>query len=260
MELWQGIQEGALALLEGVTNAALAITKAFKSPQMVRVTRFIANIAPSLKPFVARIPAPGPVLEVLKTLVVDIIPAVARLLLDSIPRTETPEALGRKIERAAEMDMEPEDFDSTEEYLNHVREAIPDEPPEFFEAMDERDRLKYASVASGLYARSLEEKYGVMLEPAFWNAVAQSGVKDVFSMDALIGALKANGVEDGTLLDDFFAGRLENDPYEYECVDKSLQDALLQKMGDVGADVLRGQIDACVERYRRGLSGEGPNP
>ena len=79
-------------------------------------------------------------------------------------------------------------------------------------------------------------------------------------MDALIQSLKENGVEDGTLLDDFFAGRLENDPYEYNCVDKSLQDALLQKMGDVGADVLRGQIDACVERYHRNLSGEGQNP
>ncbi|MBQ9521445.1 MAG: hypothetical protein IJR72_02615 [Oscillospiraceae bacterium] len=253
MILFDGIQETGLALLEGITTAAANITQAFSSPEMVRVTRFIANIAPVLRPLVARIPAPEAVREILQALVVDIIPTVARLLLRDVPGSETAEQLGRKIERAAELDMEPEDFDSTEEYLKHIRENIPDEAPGFFEAMDEKERLKYASVGSGVYVRGLEEKYGVTLNPEFWNAVRQSGMRKFFSVETLIRSLREHGVTDGTLLNDFFSSGLRDDPYERECVEGALRDAMLQ----VGADVFRDQIDACIETYRREMSGQG---
>ncbi len=259
MGLFDEIVSGALSIVEGIASAAIEITSAFSSPQMARVTRFIADIGPALKPFIQQLPLPGPAIAIVAAIVVDIIPAVARALLGDVPKTETAETLGRKVERAADLDMEPEDFNSTEEFLNHVRENIPDETPEFFEVLDEKERLKYASVGSGLYVKTLEEKYGLALDPAFWNAVSQSGMRNMFSMEALIESLKANGVTDGSLLDDFFAGRLQNDPYEYGCVEKSLQEALFQKLGDVGADVLRGQINACMENYRRNLSGQGAN-
>lgn len=256
MSFFEGIQETGLELMEGITDAAANITRMFSSPEMVRVTRFIANIAPALRPalraLVARIPAPKAVKEILSALVVDIIPTVARLLLKDTPRTETSPVLGRKIERAAEMNIEPEDFNSTEEYLNYVRENIPDEAPGFFEAMDEKERLKYASVGAGVYVRGLEEKYGVTLDPAFWNAVRQSGMREFFSVETLIRSLREHGVTDGTLLDDFFSGGLRDDPYEYECVEDALRDAMLH----VGADMLREQIDACVDTYRRQMSGQ----
>ncbi|MBQ6206321.1 MAG: hypothetical protein IJK52_04485 [Oscillospiraceae bacterium] len=257
MSLFEGVQELGLSVIEGITSAAAKITSAFSSPQMIRVTRFIVNIGPALRPLVAHLQAPGPALAVLKTLVADVIPAVARLLLESVPKAESAEELGRKVERAAESDIEPEDFNSTEEYMRHIRENIPDEAPDFFEALDEKERLKYAAVGSGVYARSLEEKYGVTLDPAFWNAVNQSEMRSVFSMDLLIQSLRERGVTNGALLDDFFAGRLKDDPYEYECVQNSLKDAVIRQLGDIGADVLRKYIDACIETYRRNMSERG---
>lgn len=146
------------------------------------------------------------VLGKILTLVIDAIIAVADALTEK-PKEETPEEIGLKAEMA---DKKPEDFDSTNDYIEYLRNDIKVDE-ERLKEMDEKERATYAAIGAGLYVKQVEEKYNVELPPEFWHSTADLRNEGKISEEMpndLIEFMKEHGIESGATFSDYLSGKL----------------------------------------------------
>lgn len=72
-------------------------------------------------------------------------------------KEETTEEIGMKAEEAAKEGVKPENFDSYEEYINHLRENVEIDKSKL-ENLSKEDKMKYTAVGSSILVKGIEEK------------------------------------------------------------------------------------------------------
>lgn len=178
--------------------------------------------------------------------VVDVISAVAEAMAEK-PENETAEEVGYKAKVAYEdKGVKPENFDSTNEYIEYLRNNIKVDEEQLHELNDE-ERAVYAAVGAGLYVKQVEEKYGMELPAEFWHRTAsleQEG-KITKEMPAdLIQFMKEHGVEDGKVFSDFVDEKLDVGSEEQEKMYDVLKDVYQKETPDATDDELISRINS----------------
>ncbi|MGF1723982.1 hypothetical protein [Photobacterium nomapromontoriensis] len=127
----------------------------------------------------------------LATKVSDTIKAVG-VLLNIIRGDEQMEELG---EKALVSDKKPEDFDSFNDYINHLRHDVQIDE-EKLSQLDEKDRLVRSAIGASIILKGINEILGVTVTPEFMAAVASQEL-DAAAIINTIKAYKENGLETG---------------------------------------------------------------
>lgn len=138
--------------------------------------------------------------------VAKIVSAVAEILIEK-PKEEEPEELGMKAEVAHEQErITPEDFSSVDEYIQYIRENI-ELDKERLENINEEERAKYSVIGTGLYVKSMEENYGVILDPEFYRAAYRLNM-NAETAARLIKAMGDNGIKHARCFEDYLLDNL----------------------------------------------------
>lgn len=106
-------------------------------------------------------------------------------------KEETPEELGMKAEEA---EKKPEDFESTEAYVEYLRKEVEVDKEKLNNLKDE-DKIKYAAIGSSLYIKAIEEKYDMKMPAEFWTTVADLKM-DGNQVKEYINSFKKHNIED----------------------------------------------------------------
>lgn len=156
------------------------------------------GIAALAKSFIA--PVIGlPIVEILVAVetIGKIISVVAGLL-GLTSEEETPEELGMKAEEA---EKKPEDFDSTQEYIEYLRNEVKVDKQKL-ETLSQEEKVVYGAIGSAIYVKGMEEKYGMEMSGDFWATVAQMNMKGE-EVKAYIESFKAAGIKDMKDMSDY---------------------------------------------------------
>lgn len=112
----------------------------------------------------------------------DAIKAVA-ISLGILKPEENLEELG---EKAMTSDKKPEDFDSINEYIDHLRDNVTIDK-EKFDKLDEKELLARSSIGASITLKGINEKLDCAITPAFMAEVA----KQALAADQIIETIKA---------------------------------------------------------------------
>lgn len=96
---------------------------------------------------------------------------------------DTMEELG---ERAMLSDKKPEDFDSINDYIDHLRNNVVFDK-EKFDSLDEKDLLARSSIGASITLKGINEKLDATVTPSFMAKVASQDLET----DEIIGTIKA---------------------------------------------------------------------
>ncbi|NYR12376.1 hypothetical protein HC000_07690 [Pseudoalteromonas sp. MIP2626] len=96
---------------------------------------------------------------------------------------DTMEELG---ERAMLSDKKPEDFDSINDYIDHLRNNVVFDK-EKFDSLDEKDLLARSSIGASITLKGINEKLDATVTPSFMAKVASQELET----DEIIGTIKA---------------------------------------------------------------------
>lgn len=134
---------------------------------------------------------------------------------------ETPEELGMKAEQA---EKKPEDFDSTEAYIEYLRNEVSVDK-EKLENLSEEEKVKYGAIGGAIYIKGIEEKYGIEAPAEFWTTVANFDMKGE-EVKQYIDSCKANGITNMKDVSDYIKGVAPESGTKPEVVSNSIMDAL----------------------------------
>lgn len=209
-----GIFTGIASAISTAISAAVTVAKTV----VPIAAKFISELPKTLGPVLEKW---GPILDVLVTIICN----VAEVLVGK-PTEEMPEELGMKAERCTETEgLTEEDFNSTKEYVQYLRDRYP-VSPEDVESLSVEERQKYALVGSALYSLEMGEKYAMELGPRFWYAVHSTGLEAPATVDKLLIAMEAKGLQDGDVLDGFLRNALLAGSPEREATYDALEECL----------------------------------
>ena len=133
---------------------------------------------------------------------------------------DTMEELG---ERAMLSDKKPEDFDSINDYIDHLRNNVPFDK-EAFDSLDEKDLLARSSIGASITLKGINEKLDATVTPEFMATV----VAQELETDEVIGTIKA-----------------------YEERDLKLDDYELYLNDELSLDETTKHSNALVEAYQK---------
>lgn len=154
-------------------------------------------------PVISKIPSLGPVISTVINVATVVIPLVVQLL-DMKPKEETAEELGLKAEIAKDdFHVVPEDFSTTAEYIEHLREEIHVDK-DYIENMNKEQKTSYAMIGDSLYLSAAFEKFGVHLPIEFWQGVTKAKIAAEKIVE-MIPMMKDYGITNGAVLTQYFA-------------------------------------------------------
>lgn len=194
MGLWGAICSVGSAIGSAISSVGSAICSGISSIcSGIGGTLFsgiggIASIASGLLAPIAGLSLPGIVLAI--TAVCKVISAVVEAL-GMKDKEETIEEMGMKAEIA---DKKPEDFDSTQAYIEYLRKEIKIDK-EKVEKLSDEDKVKYGTIGSALYIKGMEEKYDMKMSPEFWTTISKMDMKGE-EVKAYIDTFKAHDIKD----------------------------------------------------------------
>lgn len=138
-------------------------------------------------------------------------------------KEETPEEMGMKAEQA---EKKPEDFKSTEAYIEYLRKEV-EIDKEKLNDLDAIDKIKYAAIGSAIYIKGIEEKYDMKMSAEFWTTVADLKM-DGQQVKEYIDSFKKHNIEDMSDM----AGYIKNDLQDGK--DKSkVSDAMIDALKEI---------------------------
>jgi hypothetical protein len=114
--------------------------------------------------------------------VIAVVQMVAQLL-GVTKEDETPEELGDKAMRA---DQKLEDFDTTEKYMNYLREDV-DFDREEFDKLSDEEKLARSAIGTAISMKGISEKKDVDISLDTWATMAKLYDKDLLNKDNLDG-------------------------------------------------------------------------
>ena len=236
-----------LKKVQEITARAAEVAQKIVGPTMSRIGGFIVKVAPHVAELLDMVPLPAPAVKVLKFVVGVAIPEAIKAF-GMAPSEETPEEMGMKVEIATEDKIDPDDFSSRVDYMNYVREKYVVSPQEI-ENLTEDERLKYSVLGSGVYISSLEDRYGVTLNPDFWSTVQMAKIPNGAVTALIEKTMKDNSILNGSALYEFFSGKLSDRPEKVAQV----KAALTSSLKAAGSAALKVTLDTLIDNYKKSV-------
>ena len=182
-----------MGLFSGIVSAVSAVTS------------FISTALPAVGPAIARfattLVTKLPELQLLTKILVGVIQGVAEAF-GLIKENDTAEELGAK---AVECDKKPEDFKSTEDYINYLRNEVQVDSDKL-KNMSDVEKFACSSIGVAILSKGIEEKVGMFIPSDFWVEVGKQNIK-ADEVKAYIDAFKDNGFTELNM-SDYLKGNL----------------------------------------------------
>jgi hypothetical protein len=140
-------------------------------------------------------------------------------------------------EKAMLSDKKPEDFDSINEYIDHLRHNVTLDK-EKFEKLDDKELLARSAIGASITLKGINEKLGTAITPVFMAEVA----KQELAADQIVSTIKAYK-EKGLKTDDY--GLYLNDELSIDESDKH-SDALVSAYQKLDPELTTEQIEDKV--------------
>ena len=144
----------------------------------------------------------GPKIEII-ALIIEAVGAILGVLKPE----EKVEDLG---DRAVRSDKTPEDFDTTQEYMDYLREEVPFDKDEF-DKLSKEEKLARSAIGSSIAMKAINDKKGFEVTPQTWLTLAKlhqsGGLKDAKAeeFDTILNNFKDNQKD----LENYVKGELE---------------------------------------------------
>jgi hypothetical protein len=151
------------------------------------------------------------------------------------PDKETAEELGAK---AKDADLKRDDFESTEAYIDYLRNEVAFDR-EKFEKMSAEEQLACLAVGTSLYATNIEEKFGIGLSPDFLLKAGKLEMK-ALEVKAYMDAFKENGLADMKYMSDFLTGKLD------EKTDNKVESAIISGLKAINPQISEKDIQTKI--------------
>lgn len=141
---------------------------------------------------------------------------IVGMIMDILKPGEDPEELGAK---AMEADKKPEDFESTSEYIDYLRNEVELDRKKFDNATDEQKFARQA-VGSTIVSKAISEKKGFDIPMGTWIALAKLKMDD--TSGPLVDKILDTFGKDGNLesFNDYVDGKISNPKKEIEVGNK----------------------------------------
>ena len=180
-------------------------------------------------------------------IVAEAIGKILKVLFPEEEEMDSPEDLAMKAEKD---EQKPEDFDSAQEYINHLREDIKlsKEDKERLNKMTDEERSAYSLTGTYIYTKAINEKLGLdndwlkkteLTGLTVDNLVDAAKLFNVISPDKFIAYTKyliSNGV-DMKQFSDYLNHRSEN-----FLADEKVQDALIGAIGEQNPGITPAEV------------------
>lgn len=146
------------------------------------------------------------------------------------PAGEDPMELAMKAEKSGE---KPEDYDSVEAYIEHLRKDIELDKEEINKLTDS-EKAMYSAIGCGLYVKNIEERYNMKVTPGFLVSASKavnSGAMTGEQMKNTMDAMKERGVKNAESFSNYMDGKanMEEQMVMYD----SLKEALHREFPDL---------------------------
>jgi len=123
-------------------------------------------------------------------------------MLGAFQKEDTPEDLGR---RATLSDQKPEDFDSIEAYIDHLKSDIQVDK-EKIKLEEKSDKMAYQAIGATIGMKAIEEKKGFEIPMKTWVTFAKLGMEN---KESEVNALLDNFKGDVGQLTEYAEGKLD---------------------------------------------------
>jgi len=133
---------------------------------------------------------------------------VVSKILGILNPNETPEELGDKAMRS---DKTPEDFDTTQEYIAHLREEV-DFDKEEFDKLSDEDKLARSAIGTAISMKAINEEKGFEVSVDTWVTITklhEKGLLDKDNLDAFLEEFKEDQPEINEYVNDKLNGNEE---------------------------------------------------
>ncbi|MCK8826594.1 hypothetical protein MWH25_02370 [Natroniella acetigena] len=188
---------GFFSTVGGVISTAASTLSKAASVVGSTVSKLGTAISSVAKTLVAKIPKP----EILTDIIVAVVKVIAEKL-GLIEEEEQVEELGAK---AMQSEKDLEDFNSAQEYIEHLRNEV-ELDIEKFNAMKVEERLVCSAIGVSILSKGIEEKEEVDIPADFWIEVGKQDMK-AEEVEAYIKKFKEHGFSE-LKLSDYFKGSL----------------------------------------------------
>ena len=162
------------------------------------------------------------------------------------PKEETAEELG---EKAMLSDKKPDNFDSINDYINHLRNDIQVDK-EKMANLSEQEKMERQAIGTSIYVKQIEENFGTRLPIDFFETVGKLKM-DSTEMRNYIDSFKKNGINDMGKMSAHLKGTLSAE--EAEKVDKAIKDGKREEAQNQGIPKSPEQINSEVLDMQRAV-------
>ncbi|MGL4876086.1 MAG: hypothetical protein ACRC30_15715 [Clostridium sp.] len=173
------------------------------------------------------------------TLVVEAITMIAQGL-GLIGKEEQPEELGQKAEMS---EKKPEDFDSTQEYIEYLKNEVALDK-EKFKNITEDELMAYKITGSAILLDGISEKKGIQITPTFIRDMAKVGLNGK-QMEGVIDKFKEEKAKPD--LEGYFKGDLS--VKEDTKIESALEGGLKSTFDNMTTDEIFEKIDSIRDEY-----------
>lgn len=162
------------------------------------------------------------------------------------PEKETPEELGAK---AKDAEMKLENFESTEKYIEYLRNEVKLDK-EKFEKMSAEEKAACTAVGISLYVKNIEEKTGITLSPEFLIKAGQLEM-NAKEVKAYMDSFKGTGLTNMKDMSDYLTGKLD------EKTDLKVESAIAEGLKNINPNMSEKDIQLKLGNMREtALSSE----
>ncbi len=143
---------------------------------------------------------------------------------------EDPMELALKAEKSGE---KPEDYDSVEAYIAHLRNDIELDKEEINKLTDSQ-KIMYSAIGCGLYVKDMEQRYNMTWSLPFWVSASKavnSGAMTCGQLKNTMDAMKERGVKNTESFSNYMDGKANME--EQMVIFDSLKDALRKEFPDL---------------------------
>lgn len=211
----------------------------------------VSTVGKAVSGFAKTIILPFPKIE-LAIKAIEVIATIVSALAEALGFKEENEEVDELGAKAVQCDKKPEDFDSTEKYIEYLRNEVKlDE--EKFNNMSESEKLACNAVGVSILTKGVEEKAGVSISPEFLLEIAKlknNNIIDGKEILTYIDTFKSNGLTNMKDMSDYLKASL--DEFKIEKVDSAVVDAIKKLNPNMSDDAIQEKVVDMKRSVREG--------
>lgn len=246
---------GIFSAIGGAIRSACSAVCSFIGSACSAVGGALKSIGTAASNFVERLTTIGETVfpklslpEIIQT-IGTVISKIAEFLGLKEPEKDEPEDLGMKAEQA---DKKPEDFDSTEAYINYLHNEIKVDETKKKELTPEQ-KAAYSAIGSTLYLNAAKEKLGVDdISPEILVDAAKLKM-DAGEIVEYVKHMKDAGFKDQKAMSDYLHGKAES----VETAGK-VRDTMAEAMKEINPEMSDDDIADKISDMRSDLRKDEP--